>query len=131
MTTTYTISLIGFGGVNRALAELITQRNDEWQRDFGFRLVIVGVSDLALGSIIAPGGIDARVLTQTDFGRGGFAALSGGAADPRSLDVVRDAPADIVVEATFTDAITGEPALRDARLTPISSVDCRIAPAKR
>ncbi len=115
MTTTYTISLIGFGGVNRALAELITQRNDEWQRDFGFRLVIVGVSDLALGSIIAPGGIDARVLTQTDFGRGGFAALSGGAADPRSLDVVRDAPADIVVEATYTDAITGEPALSHCR----------------
>lgn len=115
MTTTYTLSLIGFGGVNRALAELITQHNDAWQRDFGFRLAIVGVSDLALGSVIAPAGIDARRLTQTSFGPGGFAALAGGSADPRSLAVVRNAPADIVVEATYTDARTGEPALSHCR----------------
>lgn len=113
--TTYSISLIGFGGVNRALAELIVTRNDVWQRELGFRLMIVGVSDLTLGSIIAPGGIDPQVLTRTRFEPGGFAALSGGSADPRSLIVVRDAPADIVVEATFTDAQTGEPAISHCR----------------
>lgn len=77
--TTYSISLIGFGGVNRALAELIVTRNDVWQRELGFRLMIVGVSDLTLGSIIAPGGIDPRVLTRSRFEPGGFAALSGAA----------------------------------------------------
>lgn len=109
--TTYNISLIGFGGVNRALAELIASRNDDWQESLGFRLNIVGVSDLNLGSVISPNGIDPRVLIETRFEPGGFAGLSGGSADPRSLTVVREAPADIVVEATFTDVETGEPAI--------------------
>jgi homoserine dehydrogenase len=109
--TTYNISLIGFGGVNRALAELIASRNDDWQKDLGFRLNIVGVSDLTLGSVMSPNGLDPRMLTETRFEQGGFSRLSGGSSDPRSLAVVRDAPADIVVEATFTNIETGEPAI--------------------
>ena len=107
----YNISLLGFGGVNRALAELIAERNDTWANTLGFRLTIVGVSDLRFGSIISPNGIDANMLTKTNFSDGYFAKLSGGSSDPRSLDVIRDAPADIVAEATFTDPITGEPAI--------------------
>lgn len=113
--TIYTVSLIGFGGVNRALAELIAERNETWQRELGFGLNIVGVSDLHLGSVISPNGIDARMLTATRFEKGGFANLSGGSAEPRSLHVVRSAPADIVVEATYTDPATGEPAISHCR----------------
>ena len=109
--TTYTISLIGFGGVNRALAELISTRNDQWQKDLGFSLNIVGVSDLHLGSVISPNGINARMLTETKFDKGGFADLSGGSADPRTLEVIKTAPSDIVAEATFTDPETGQPAI--------------------
>lgn len=36
--TIYNIALIGFGGVNRALAELIATKNSLWERDLGFRL---------------------------------------------------------------------------------------------
>ncbi len=49
--TVYNIALIGFGGVNRALAELIAAKNQLWERDLGFRLNIVAVSDLYLGSV--------------------------------------------------------------------------------
>ena len=57
--TEYKIALVGFGGVNRGLARLVAERNGAWQRELGFSLKIVGVTDLFLGSIIDRNGFDA------------------------------------------------------------------------
>lgn len=113
--TQYNIALIGFGGVNRALAELIIENNAIWDAQMGFRLNIVAVSDLHLGSVISPNGIDARMLVETKFDKGGFAQLSGGSAEADNEKVIRRAPADIVVEATFTNPLDGEPAVSHCR----------------
>lgn len=111
----YKIGLIGFGGVNRALAELIATHNNSWEDSLGFRLSIVAVTDLQLGSVISPNGIDARMLIEAKFARGGFAKLSGGSAEPNNEHVIRTAPADIIVEATFTNPDNGEPAVSHCR----------------
>lgn len=113
--TVYNIALIGFGGVNRALAELIATKNQIWERDLGFRLNIVAVSDLFLGSVISPNGLDAKMLVETNFAKGGFAQLSGGAAEAKNEALIKTAPADIVVEATFTNPTDGEPAVSHCR----------------
>ena len=63
----YNIALIGFGGVNRALAQLVAERNDRWQMELGFTLNIVAVTDLHLGSVVSANGIDARMLIDTKF----------------------------------------------------------------
>src|SRR4051812_11030226 len=97
----YNIALIGFGGVNRALAELITMKNTRWERDLGFRLNIVAVSDLYLGSVISPNGLDAKTLIEANFAKGGLGGLSGGSAEADNEMIIKTAPADIVVEATF------------------------------
>ncbi|AID34575.2 homoserine dehydrogenase [Mesorhizobium sp. USDA 4775] len=113
--TVYTIALIGFGGVNRALAELIATKNQLWERDLGFRLNIVAVSDLFLGSVISPNGLDAKMLVETNFAKGGFGQLSGGSAEADNETIIKTAPADIVVEATFTNPIDGEAAVSHCR----------------
>ncbi|WP_105418314.1 MULTISPECIES: homoserine dehydrogenase [Neorhizobium] len=112
---TYNIALIGFGGVNRALAELIATKNSLWERDLGFRLNIVAVSDLYLGSVISPNGLDAKTLVEANFAKGGFGGLSGGSAEADNATVINTAPADIVVEATFTNPKDGEPAVSHCR----------------
>lgn len=111
----YNIALIGFGGVNRALAQLVAERNDRWQAELGFRLNIVAVTDLNLGSVVSANGIDPRMLVGTKFERGGFARLSGGSAEADNEKVIRHAPADIVAEATFTNPDNGEPAVSHCR----------------
>lgn len=111
----YNIALIGFGGVNRALAELIATKNPLWERDLGFRLNIVAVSDLHLGSVISPNGLDAKTLVEANFARGGFGRLSGGSAEGDNEAIIKTAPADIVVEATFTNPKDGEPAVSHCR----------------
>ncbi len=113
--TVYNIALIGFGGVNRALAELIATKNDLWERDLGFRLNIVAVSDLHLGSLVSPNGMDAKALVEAKFGKGGFEQLSGGSAEADNETVIKSSPADIVVEATFTNPNDGEPAVSHCR----------------
>jgi len=113
--TIYNVALIGFGGVNRALAELIATKNEKWQRELGFGLNIVAVSDLHLGSVVSPNGLDAGMLVQANFSRGGFAQLSGGKADADNETIIKHATADIVVEATFTNPQDGEPAVSHCR----------------
>ncbi|OWV98707.1 homoserine dehydrogenase [Rhizobium sp. R693] len=109
--TNYNIALIGFGGVNRAVAELIASKNDLWERDLGFRLNIVAVSDLHLGSVISPNGLDAKTLLAANFTKGGFGQLSGGSPEANNEMIIKKAPADIIVEATFTNPNDGEPAV--------------------
>lgn len=113
--TVYNIALIGFGGVNRALAELIATKNQLWERDLGFRLNIVAVSDLYLGSVISPNGLDAKTLVEANFAKGGFGQLSGGSAEADNETIIKTAPADIIVEATFTNPKDGEPAVSHCR----------------
>jgi homoserine dehydrogenase len=113
--TVYNIALIGFGGVNRALAELIAAKNQLWERDLGFRLNIVAVSDLYLGSVISPNGLDAKTLIEANFEKGGFGQLSGGNAETDNETIIKTAPADIIVEATFTNPRDGEPAVSHCR----------------
>ncbi|GAB7531250.1 homoserine dehydrogenase [Pseudomonas sp. 3A(2025)] len=108
--TEYKLALLGFGGVNRALAQLVAEKNDEWAQTLGFTLKIVGVSDIFLGSVIGKEGLDARQLVATPAEKGAFSKLENGNAEPANETVIRFSGADIVAEATFTNPVDGEPA---------------------
>ena len=53
----YDLALIGFGGVNRALAELIDERGPALTSELGFELRVVAITDLRLGSLMQSDGI--------------------------------------------------------------------------
>ncbi|WP_223485099.1 homoserine dehydrogenase [Pseudomonas sp. A-RE-19] len=108
--TEYKLALVGFGGVNRALAQLIAERNENWKTELGFTLKIVGVTDLFLGSVIGREGLDAALLAKLPAVKGALAQLPGGEADALNEAVIKDCGADIIVEATFTNPVDGEPA---------------------
>ena len=111
--TTYRLALIGFGGVNRALAELIRDEPERFA-SLGFDLRVVAITDLAFGSLVQAEGIDLRAILAMPRGSS-FAGLPGGSADPRNEEVIKNSPADIVVEATFTSPVDGEPAVSHVR----------------
>lgn len=101
----YDLALIGFGGVNRALAELISQSGDRLAEELGFALRVVAITNLRAGSPADTDGIDLASLLAAEPGELSFAGLPGGSADPRNEWVIREVPvpAGIVVEATFTE----------------------------
>lgn len=110
---TYDLALIGFGGVNRALAELIADQPERF-RPLGFTLRVTAITDLLMGSIVQPSGIDLREVLDLPRERT-FADLAGGSAIADNEEIIRRGPADIVVEATFTNPVDGEPAASHVR----------------
>ncbi|KIH84155.1 homoserine dehydrogenase [Pseudomonas batumici] len=108
--TEYKLALVGFGGVNRALAQLIAERNESWKSELGFTLKIVGVTDLFLGSVIRREGLDAGLLASLPAVKGALAQVPGGDGEAFNESVIKHCGADIVVEATFTNPVDGEPA---------------------
>lgn len=108
----YNISLIGFGGVNRALAEIIAEQPERLS-SLGIELRVVAISDLALGTLLSASGIDLHAALALP--RGSSFAELGGSAEARNEEAITFSATDIVVEATFTDAITGEPATSHVR----------------
>ncbi|WP_439856616.1 homoserine dehydrogenase [Pseudomonas yamanorum] len=108
--TEYKIALVGFGGVNRGLAQLIAERNTEWKATLGFSIKIVGVTDRFLGSIVAKEGLDAGQLVALPVEKGVFGQLPGGTAEAFNETVIRHSGADMISEATFTNPVDGEPA---------------------
>tara|TARA_B110000259_G_scaffold54878_1_gene64615 strand:+ start:115 stop:1152 length:1038 start_codon:yes stop_codon:yes gene_type:complete len=111
----YNIALIGFGGVNRALANIIATDSEKFYYDMGFNLRIVAVSDMFLGSVYSPEGIDLDVLTILPAAQGACAKLPNGKATADNDDIIKNSNADIVVEATVTDSMTGQPATSHCR----------------
>ena len=111
----YDLALIGFGGVNRGLAELIVQRGDDLAQELGFALRVVAITDLRAGSLVDTDGIDLAPLLATEPHALSFAGMTGGSADPRNEWVIRHVPADIVAEATYTNPVDGEPAVSHVR----------------
>ena len=111
----YNIALIGFGGVNRALANIIATDEEKFYREMGFNLRIVAVSDLFLGSVYTPEGIDLTLLAALPVAQGACATLPNGKATAENEDIIKNSNADIVVEATVTDSVTGQPATSHCR----------------
>ncbi len=111
----YNVALIGFGGVNRALAEIIAADPEKFLRELGFSLRIVAVSDMFLGSAYSPEGIDPTLLTALAVRQGACEELPNGKATADNESIINDSNADIIVEATVTDSVTGEPAISHCR----------------
>ncbi len=108
------IALIGFGTVGQGLVEILATRADELRTRYGVRFVVVAVSDLLKGSLYAPGGLDGATLL--DLVRAGrplseYPPTAGLVTGWDSLQTIRDALADTVVEVSWTDVKTGQPAI--------------------
>ena len=109
----YNLALIGLGNVNRTLAEIIHRDGAQLAAELGFTLRVTAITDLRYGSLVDADGIDlgpVLAMGPTDT----FAPL-GGTPSADMEQFIRNAPADIVAEATFTNPNNGEPALSHVR----------------
>ena len=86
----YNIALIGFGGVNRALASIIATDPEKFYREMGFNLRIVAVSDMFLGSVYSPEGIDMALLTALPAAQGACANLPNGKATADNKNIINN-----------------------------------------
>jgi homoserine dehydrogenase len=106
---------IGFGTVGQGLAELLERKKDLLADVYGLDIQVVGIADKIKGSVYHPSGISlSEVLTKVVEG-GSLSDLPGIAFEGESLDMIQQAEADVMCEATYTDIETGEPATSHIR----------------
>jgi len=108
------IAFIGFGGVGQALVRLLRDRRERLFDDYGMETTVVAVSDLMKGSVYDPNGLDESQLLTTiedhqhlDYYPDSSTTIKGW----DSMRTIKESNADMIVEVTFTDVLTGQPAI--------------------
>jgi len=106
------IAMIGCGVVGQGLLKILRDKKDQLKDKYGFEAQLVAVSDKFKGSILCDSGIDiasflAHVEAKKPIGEFKVEGATYGL-DP--LATIQQTNADTIVEVSFTDVKTGEPA---------------------
>jgi homoserine dehydrogenase len=107
----YRLALIGFGNVNQGLAEILRDQGNFLAEAYGVRFTIVGVSALSKGSIYQPDGFPVGELLETVQRDGNLDRVAAAQRGWDALTLITHSNAEIVVEASYTDLQTGQPAI--------------------
>ena len=108
------LALIGFGVVGQGLAELLRDKGDTLRHGLGFDAQVVAVADLMKGSLYHPDGLNIAHLLETVRRTGkldDYPNTPGLVRGWDSFKTIRESNADTIVEASFTDTQTGQPAI--------------------
>ncbi|HEX6387232.1 MAG TPA: homoserine dehydrogenase [Anaerolineae bacterium] len=112
---TYRLALIGFGNVGQGFVQILHERGEDLAQRHGARFQVVAVSDLLKGSVYDPEGLSPATLLhaiQTDNNLDNVPTPHRGWNALRTID---ESNADVVVEISYTDLQTGEPAMGHIR----------------
>lgn len=108
------IALLGFGVVGQGFVEIIHQKKDWLQEKYGMDISIVAVSDVLKGSLYHPDGLSISELLRVVKETGTLHAypdLPGLVRGYDSFETIKHTNAETIVEVTFTDVKTGQPAI--------------------
>ena len=104
------IALVGFGNVARALARLLIRKTDTLRRDYDLTFRVTGIATHSRGFAIDPDGLDLEAALQLVMAGHKLDGLHKGPPVPDTLAFIGACPADLVMEATWLNPQTGQPA---------------------
>jgi len=105
----------GFGVVGRGLSDLLIDKKEELASLYGLEWEVVAVSDKLKGSVMDPGGLDLEALVKLADSGKGLEELDAPVKGFDVLEMIDKADADVLIEVTYTDIKTGEPATSHIR----------------
>jgi len=107
----FKLAFIGYGTVGQGLTEILLEKKNMLAEKFDFHWKVVAISDIMKGSVYDENGLDmtkildlvkqSKKLDEYPIGKKGM----------DSLATIKETNADTIIEVTFTDVKTGEPAL--------------------
>ncbi|MEA3334967.1 MAG: homoserine dehydrogenase [Chloroflexota bacterium] len=118
MTRVHRLALIGFGTVGQGFAEILLDKEDELIERFGTAFQIVAISDLVKGNLYQPTGLDLATLLNTVRRTGKLDSYPDSPTlrrDWDSITTIWNSNADTMIEVSWTDVQTGEPAISHVR----------------
>ncbi|MBN1220262.1 MAG: homoserine dehydrogenase [Anaerolineae bacterium] len=115
---THKLAFIGFGTVGQGLAEILRDKGDTLRNGLGFEVQVVAVSDLMKGAVYHPDGLDVARLLEVVQSTGrldDYPDTPGLERGWDSLKTICDSNANTIVEVSFTNIDTGQPAIDHCR----------------
>lgn len=112
------LALIGFGTVGQGLAEILLSRHERLWAETGLEFEIVAISDAMKGALYNPAGLDLALALDSVKRTGTLDGYPEGPGLRRgwdSLKTIRETNADTIIEVTFTNVHTGQPAIDHCR----------------
>jgi homoserine dehydrogenase len=109
------LALIGFGNVGQGFAEILVEKGDDLARRYGLQLQIIAVSDFLKGSVYNPQGLDLVGLLAAVHTDGDLRNVEASQRGWDALQTIRSSNADVIIELSYTDLETGQPALDHIR----------------
>jgi len=107
----FKLAFIGFGTVGQGLTEILLEKKDMLAEKFDFHWTVVAISDIMKGSVYDENGLDMkRILELVKAGKK-LDKYPSGIKGMNSIETITKTNADTIIEVTFTDVKTGEPAL--------------------
>lgn len=100
--------MVGFGVVGQSFAKLILSRSADLYSQYGLKPRIVACLDNT-GSAISPAGLDLQKLLQVKGARKTVGSYDKAAAKFGPEQVIENVDAEVVIECSPTDLLTGEP----------------------
>ena len=106
---------IGFGTVAQGLSELLIEKRDELEEFYGLDWKVTGIVDMLKGSAYHPDGLDLEKVMAMAAEGTSISEYPDGGCDWDALTMIEKAEADAMLELTYTDIKTGQPATDHVR----------------
>ncbi|MBI9049779.1 MAG: homoserine dehydrogenase [Anaerolineaceae bacterium] len=108
----YRLALIGFGNVGQGFVQILRDYGETITTETGASFRIVAICDALKGSIYQPEGYDPAELLDVVQKNGKLESLPAKARNMDAIQTIVVSNADVVVEMSFTDLKTGQPAIQ-------------------
>lgn len=105
------LAFIGYGNVGRALARLLARKQAELHDELGIDYTVVGLATRSHGIAIDPAGIDVLAAAERLESGGALDQFHTGAAVADVPAFIARSGADVLVELSYLNPDTGQPAL--------------------
>ena len=111
------LALVGFGNVAQGLVQILAESKEEFAQQHGLEFLIVAIADPIRGTLLSRDGAAPQQLLEAVRQSGTINHLA--AENPGqdiehpgwdALEMIQHSPSDVVVELSYTNLTTGEPA---------------------
>jgi homoserine dehydrogenase len=109
------LALVGFGSVGRQFAHRLAGEYGRALRSAGWRVSVTAIATARHGLAVDRAGLPLRRCLDRVEAGGSLAAFHRGPPIASTLDLVRRAPADVLLELSPLDPRSGQPAIRHVR----------------
>lgn len=107
----FKLGFIGFGTVGQGLTEILLEKKDMLAEKFDFHYSVVAVSDIMKGSVYDQNGLDMKKILDLVKNGEKLDKYPNGVKGMDALETIKNTNANTIVEVTYTNVKTGEPAL--------------------